>query len=98
MGKLFFLHFSLHKFEGSAFVSYSDIGLPIADSVESLMGDTHELGGSTLVVDRATPKVVNVEFDNMTWEQRWFPAFLVESICVLRLASSCKIGHILYEL
>ncbi|XP_058089541.1 uncharacterized protein LOC131236418 isoform X2 [Magnolia sinica] len=27
-----------------------------ADSVDTLMTDTHELGGSTLVVDRATPK------------------------------------------
>lgn len=27
-----------------------------ADSVDSLMVDTHELGGSTVVVDRATPK------------------------------------------
>lgn len=30
----------------------------IAESVDSLMGDTHELGGSAVVVDRATPKVV----------------------------------------
>lgn len=28
----------------------------ITDSVENLMVDTHELGGSTVVVDRATPK------------------------------------------
>lgn len=28
----------------------------LADSVENLMADTHELGGSTVVVDRATPK------------------------------------------
>ncbi|XP_043713314.1 heterogeneous nuclear ribonucleoprotein A1, A2/B1 homolog isoform X2 [Telopea speciosissima] len=27
-----------------------------ADSVDNLMSDTHELGGSTVVVDRATPK------------------------------------------
>ncbi|CAI0430221.1 unnamed protein product [Linum tenue] len=27
-----------------------------AESVDSLMADTHELGGSTIVVDRATPK------------------------------------------
>jgi hypothetical protein len=26
------------------------------DSVDSLMAETHELGGSTVVVDRATPK------------------------------------------
>lgn len=30
-----------------------------AESVDSLMNDTHELGGSTVVVDRATPKVIN---------------------------------------
>lgn len=30
--------------------------LYIADSVENLMADTHDLGGSTVVVDRATPK------------------------------------------
>ena len=29
-----------------------------ADSVDNLMNDTHELGGSTVVVDRATPKVI----------------------------------------
>ena len=28
----------------------------VTDSVENLMADTHELGGSTVVVDRATPK------------------------------------------
>lgn len=26
------------------------------ESVDSLMAETHELGGSTVVVDRATPK------------------------------------------
>lgn len=29
----------------------------VVDSVETLMGDTHELGGSAVAVDRATPKV-----------------------------------------
>lgn len=29
----------------------------LTDSVESLMSETHELGGSAVVVDRATPKV-----------------------------------------
>lgn len=29
-----------------------------AESVDSLMNDTHELGGSNVVVDRATPKVI----------------------------------------
>ena len=28
----------------------------LAESVESLMSETHELEGSTVVVDRATPK------------------------------------------
>jgi len=28
-----------------------------AESVDNLMNDSHELGGSTVVVDRATPKV-----------------------------------------
>lgn len=32
----------------------------VTDSVENLMVDTHELGGSTVVVDRATPKVCDV--------------------------------------
>lgn len=27
------------------------------EAVDDLMGETHELGGSTVVVDRATPKV-----------------------------------------
>lgn len=30
----------------------------VADSVENLMKETHELGGSDVVVDRATPKVI----------------------------------------
>lgn len=28
----------------------------LAESVESLMSETHELGGTAVVVDRATPK------------------------------------------
>lgn len=28
-----------------------------ADAVDKLMSETHELGGSTIAVDRATPKV-----------------------------------------
>jgi hypothetical protein len=28
----------------------------LAESVENLMSETHELGGSAVVVDRATPK------------------------------------------
>lgn len=28
----------------------------VAESVENLMSETHELGGSAVVVDRATPK------------------------------------------
>ncbi|KAG8642608.1 hypothetical protein MANES_12G099600v8 [Manihot esculenta] len=36
---------------GIGFITFSS-----ADSVDSLMVDTHELGGSTVVVDRATPK------------------------------------------
>lgn len=30
----------------------------MAESVDKLMDETHELGGSTIVVDRATPKVI----------------------------------------
>lgn len=30
----------------------------MAESVDKLMDETHELGGSTVVVDRATPKVI----------------------------------------
>ncbi|KAK4790388.1 hypothetical protein SAY86_017692 [Trapa natans] len=36
---------------GIGFITFTS-----ADSVESIMSDTHELGGSTVVVDRATPK------------------------------------------
>ncbi|XP_057449523.1 uncharacterized protein LOC130740831 [Lotus japonicus] len=36
---------------GIGFVTFAN-----AESVESLMSETHELGGSTVVVDRATPK------------------------------------------
>ncbi|XWS41907.1 hypothetical protein CRYUN_Cryun17cG0122500 [Craigia yunnanensis] len=36
---------------GIGFITFAS-----ADSVENLMADTHELGGSTVVVDRATPK------------------------------------------
>ncbi|KAJ6997371.1 hypothetical protein NC653_013818 [Populus alba x Populus x berolinensis] len=36
---------------GIGFITYAS-----ADSVDSLMAETHELGGSTVVVDRATPK------------------------------------------
>ncbi|KAK6923043.1 RNA recognition motif domain [Dillenia turbinata] len=36
---------------GIGFITFAS-----ADSVESLMADSHELGGSTVVVDRATPK------------------------------------------
>ncbi|EOX91423.1 RNA-binding family protein isoform 1 [Theobroma cacao] len=36
---------------GIGFITFAS-----ADSVENLMTDTHELGGSTVVVDRATPK------------------------------------------
>jgi hypothetical protein len=30
------------------------------DSVDKLMDESHELGGSTVVVDRATPKVPSI--------------------------------------
>ncbi|XP_061341126.1 uncharacterized protein LOC133287506 isoform X2 [Gastrolobium bilobum] len=36
---------------GIGFITFAN-----ADSVENLMSETHELGGSTVVVDRATPK------------------------------------------
>ncbi|XP_038877270.1 RNA-binding protein Musashi homolog 1 [Benincasa hispida] len=36
---------------GIGFITFAS-----SDSVENLMADTHELGGSTVVVDRATPK------------------------------------------
>ncbi|PSS30749.1 Heterogeneous nuclear ribonucleoprotein like [Actinidia chinensis var. chinensis] len=36
---------------GIGFITYAS-----AESVDNLMDDTHELGGSTIVVDRATPK------------------------------------------
>ncbi|XP_073039504.1 uncharacterized protein [Primulina eburnea] len=36
---------------GIGFITFS-----VADAVDDLMADTHELGGSTVVVDRATPK------------------------------------------
>lgn len=33
------------------------------DSVDNLMAESHELGGSTVVVDRATPKVCKIAPD-----------------------------------
>ncbi|KAL8477194.1 hypothetical protein ACS0TY_029475 [Phlomoides rotata] len=36
---------------GIGFITFAN-----AEAVDDLMGDTHELGGSTVVVDRATPK------------------------------------------
>lgn len=59
--------------EGWAFVCYnlqvthcylvymcisSSLSLSVAESVDNLMAETHELGGSNVVVDRATPKVI----------------------------------------
>ena len=41
----------------------------VADSVESLMKETHELGGSDVVVDRATPKVRLFRAYSFTKEQ-----------------------------
>ncbi|KAJ0096460.1 hypothetical protein Patl1_28693 [Pistacia atlantica] len=40
---------------GIGFITFAS-----ADSVESLMADTHELGGSVVVVDRATPKASGI--------------------------------------
>ncbi|XP_024527956.1 heterogeneous nuclear ribonucleoproteins A2/B1 isoform X2 [Selaginella moellendorffii] len=42
---------------GIGFVTYED-----PDSVEKLMGKTHELAGSTIAVDRATPKEETMKF------------------------------------
>ncbi|OWM66262.1 heterogeneous nuclear ribonucleoprotein 1 isoform X2 [Punica granatum] len=42
---------STRTHRGIGFITYAS-----ADSVDNLMGETHELGGSTVVVDRATPK------------------------------------------
>ncbi|KAE9466826.1 hypothetical protein C3L33_01247, partial [Rhododendron williamsianum] len=36
--------------------------LSVAESVDNLMAETHELGGSTVVVDRATPKSQEEDF------------------------------------
>lgn len=36
------------------------ISLFVTESVENLMADTHDLGGSTVVVDRATPKACRI--------------------------------------
>ncbi|KAM1174839.1 hypothetical protein ACFX13_027973 [Malus domestica] len=44
---------------GIGFITFEN-----ADSVETLMADTHELGGSNVVVDRATPKA-SYRFDNL---------------------------------
>jgi len=41
----------------------------VADSVENLMKETHELGGSDVVVDRATPKVRLFRAYSFTKEQ-----------------------------
>uniref|UniRef100_A0A7N2M0M8 RRM domain-containing protein n=1 Tax=Quercus lobata TaxID=97700 RepID=A0A7N2M0M8_QUELO len=40
---------------GIGFITFEN-----AESVDSLMAETHELGGSTVVVDRATPKATNI--------------------------------------
>ncbi|CAI9110175.1 OLC1v1010154C1 [Oldenlandia corymbosa var. corymbosa] len=42
---------STKSHRGIGFVTFADAG-----SVDDLMAETHELGGSTIVVDRATPK------------------------------------------
>lgn len=36
---------------------YNKYFIDLTDSVDKLMDESHELGGSTVVVDRATPKV-----------------------------------------
>lgn len=51
--ELFFLLLSWRNIDFLNLITMLD-----ADSVDSLMNDTHELGGSTVVVDRATPKAI----------------------------------------
>ncbi|RYR38542.1 hypothetical protein Ahy_A09g043591 isoform B [Arachis hypogaea] len=46
----------------------------LADSVESLMAETHELGGSTVVVDRATPKArIFIKMSNLKCDDDFKP-------------------------
>ncbi|KAH1223769.1 Heterogeneous nuclear ribonucleoprotein 1 [Glycine soja] len=45
---------------GIGFITFAS-----ADSVENLMSETHELGGSAVVVDRATPKARDDDFKPM---------------------------------
>ncbi|KAG0469358.1 hypothetical protein HPP92_018686, partial [Vanilla planifolia] len=42
---------------GIGFITFAS-----ADSVDTLMAETHELGGSTVIVDRATPKEEDVRY------------------------------------
>lgn len=56
---------------GIGFVTYEH-----ADAVDKLMGESHELGGSTIAVDRATPKEESMKpgDDTMKAWGRGFPA------------------------
>jgi hypothetical protein len=40
-----------------AFLHYSNFNCDLTESVDSVMQELHELDGTTVVVDRATPKV-----------------------------------------
>eukprot|EP01018_Ginkgo_biloba_P039042 Gb_29115 [translate_table: standard] len=42
--------------DGALFLNFINVDMLINDSVDRLMSETHELGGSTIAVDRATPK------------------------------------------
>lgn len=39
------------------FLRYSNFNYDLTESVDSIMQESHELDGTTVVVDRATPKV-----------------------------------------
>lgn len=59
-----------------------------AEAVDDLMAETHELGGSTVVVDRATPKVA--------FRIMFSPNYIMKYS--LAAPRPICMGHILYDL
>jgi hypothetical protein len=45
---------------------YSNFNCDLTESVDSIMQESHELDGTTVVVDRATPKVSRIELSGGT--------------------------------
>ncbi|GMN64558.1 hypothetical protein TIFTF001_033634 [Ficus carica] len=72
------------------------ITLASAESVDSLMADTHKLGGSTVVVDRATPKIMSVATATATADPSLLDLFiharLASSSSLTASSSACGVG------